>query len=92
LVIADLPGRQRRGDLAQQGFHQRRQLLLLWGKSSGGVLWWRNSMAGRSRGTAARCRCAATGKAVRLFRDFRYSTLDSWSRKRRVVGKAEHTP
>jgi hypothetical protein len=24
-------------------------------------------------------RCAATGKAVRLFRDFRYSTLDSWS-------------
>src|ERR1700688_717027 len=30
-VIADLPGRQRRGDLAQQGFHQRRQLLLLCG-------------------------------------------------------------
>jgi DDE family transposase len=37
-------------------------------------------------------RCAATGKAARLFRDFRYSTLDSWSRERRVVGKAEHTP
>jgi Transposase DDE domain group 1 len=37
-------------------------------------------------------RCAATGKAARLFRDFRHSTLDSWSRKRRVVGKAEHTP
>jgi hypothetical protein len=36
-------------------------------------------------------RCAASGKAVRLFRDFRYSTLDSWSRERRVVGKAEHT-
>src|SRR6202008_510105 len=32
-----------------------------------------------------------TGKAARLFRDFRYSTLDSWSRERRVVGKAEHT-
>src|SRR5580704_2128879 len=31
LVIADLPGRQRRGDLAQQGFHQRRQLLPLCG-------------------------------------------------------------
>jgi hypothetical protein len=27
----------------------------------------------------------------RLFRDFRYRTLDSWSRTRRVVGKAEHT-
>ena len=36
--------------------------------------------------------CATTGKAARLFRDFRHSTLDSWSRKRRVVGKAEHTP
>ena len=36
--------------------------------------------------------CAATGKAARLFRDFRHSTLDSWSSKRRVVGKAEHTP
>jgi hypothetical protein len=30
-------------------------------------------------------------KAARLFRDFRYSTLDSWNRERRVVGKAEHT-
>jgi Transposase DDE domain group 1 len=37
-------------------------------------------------------RCAATGKAARLFRDFYYSTLDSWSCKRRVIGKAEHTP
>jgi Transposase DDE domain group 1 len=36
-------------------------------------------------------KCAATGKATRLFRDFHYSTLDSWSRKRRVIGKAEHT-
>ncbi|MER9874586.1 IS1380 family transposase [Mesorhizobium sp. M0195] len=36
--------------------------------------------------------CAASGKAARLFRDFRYATLDSWSRRRRVVGKAEHTP
>lgn len=33
-----------------------------------------------------------TGKAARRFRDFRYRTLDSWSRPRRVVGKAEHTP
>lgn len=35
---------------------------------------------------------AAAGEAARLFRDFRYATLDSWSRQRRVVGKAEHTP
>nr|MBO2515607.1 IS1380 family transposase [Gammaproteobacteria bacterium] len=31
-----------------------------------------------------------TGKPARVFRDFRYSTLDSWSRRRRVIGKAEH--
>jgi hypothetical protein len=36
--------------------------------------------------------CATSGKAARVFKDFRYSTLDSWSRRRRVVGKAEHTP
>jgi hypothetical protein len=32
-----------------------------------------------------------TGEPVRRFRDFRWSTLDSWSRRRRVVGKAEWT-
>ena len=32
------------------------------------------------------------GKPARVFRDFRYRTRDSWCRKRRVVGKAEHTP
>jgi hypothetical protein len=37
-------------------------------------------------------RCAASGKPARLFRDFHYRTIDSWSRGRRVVGKAEHTP
>jgi len=36
--------------------------------------------------------CAASGKPARVFRDFCYQTLDSWSRERRVVGKAEHTP
>jgi hypothetical protein len=35
--------------------------------------------------------CLATGKPARVFRDFRYRTRDSWSRTRRVVGKAEHT-
>lgn len=32
----------------------------------------------------------ATGHASRVFKDFSYQTLDSWSRSRRVVGKAEH--
>jgi len=31
-----------------------------------------------------------TGKASRVFRDFQYKTRKSWSRKRRVIGKAEH--
>jgi hypothetical protein len=32
----------------------------------------------------------ATGQPARVFRDFQYQTLESWSRERRVVGKAEH--
>jgi DDE family transposase len=40
---------------------------------------------------AAARACAASGKPARRFRDFRYRTRDSWSRARRVVGKAEHT-
>ncbi len=32
-----------------------------------------------------------TGKPARRFHDFRWSTLDSWSRRRRVVAKAEWT-
>ena len=35
--------------------------------------------------------CRTTGKAARLFRDA-YQTENSWSRPRRVVGKAEHLP
>ena len=31
-----------------------------------------------------------TGEAARCFSDFRYRTRKSWSRSRRVVGKAEH--
>ena len=31
-----------------------------------------------------------TGKPARRFKDFRYRTRDSWSRQRRVIGKAEH--
>ena len=29
-------------------------------------------------------------KSARVFKDFRYQTLDSWSSERRVIGKAEH--
>ena len=38
----------------------------------------------------AKAEHAATGEAARRFRDFPYRTLDSWSRERRVVAKAEH--
>lgn len=33
-----------------------------------------------------------SGRAARRFRDFRYRTRKSWSRARRVVGKAEYLP
>jgi hypothetical protein len=32
-----------------------------------------------------------TGQPARRFRDFRYTTRESWSRRRRVIGKAEWT-
>ena len=40
---------------------------------------------------AARAEAERTGKPARRFKDFRWSTLDSWSRTRRVIGKAEWT-
>jgi hypothetical protein len=39
---------------------------------------------------AAAADSAQSGAAVRLFKDFRYQTRDSWSHERRVIGKAEH--
>jgi hypothetical protein len=33
---------------------------------------------------------AKTDRPARRFKEFRYATLDSWSRERRVIGKAEH--
>ena len=36
--------------------------------------------------------CQASGEPARVFADFRYRTLTSWSRERRVVGKAEQLP
>lgn len=38
----------------------------------------------------AKAQFEATRKAARVFKDFNYQTHDSWSRVRRVVGKAEH--
>jgi hypothetical protein len=35
--------------------------------------------------------CAETGAPARLYEELRYRTLETWSRKRRVVGKAEIT-
>ena len=32
-----------------------------------------------------------TSRTARCFKDFRYTTLGSWSRERRVIGKAEVT-
>lgn len=37
----------------------------------------------------AQARYLSTGVACRVFAELRYRTLDSWSRERRVVGKAE---
>ena len=39
---------------------------------------------------AARTQYEGSGQAARVFRDFRYRTRTSWSRERRVIGKAEH--
>jgi DDE family transposase len=46
----------------------------------------------------AEAEASATGAPARRYKDFRYSTLDSWSRRRRVVanprptGETEHLP
>ena len=39
---------------------------------------------------AAEVQSRTSGKPVRLFKDFTYRTRESWSRSRRVVGKAEY--
>ncbi len=36
--------------------------------------------------------CRQSGEAARVFRDFLWSTKKSWSRRRRVIAKAEWTP
>jgi hypothetical protein len=42
--------------------------------------------------TAAEAESLAQGGPARRFADFAWQTLDSWSRTRRVVAKAEHLP
>ena len=39
---------------------------------------------------AAQAQYEVSGEAARVFKDFRYQTRKSWSRQRRVIGKAEH--
>jgi len=48
---------------------------------------WIRQLAPESKRT--RKQFDQTGRAAPCFRDFSYRTLDSWSRSRRVVGKAE---
>jgi hypothetical protein len=53
----------------------------------------RNSRLQRALGgelTQARALFEESGKAARVFKDFVYRTKKSWSRQRRVIGKAEH--
>jgi hypothetical protein len=53
----------------------------------------RNQRLQRSIGAElaqARARFEQSGKAERIFKDLLYKTRKSWSRQRRVVGKAEH--
>jgi hypothetical protein len=53
----------------------------------------RNARLQRALGgelTQARTLFEESGKAARVFKDFVYRTQKSWSRQRRVVGKAEH--
>jgi hypothetical protein len=55
----------------------------------------RNARLQRALGeelTQARALFEESGKAARVFKDFVYRTKKSWSRQRRVVGKAEHLP
>ena len=40
----------------------------------------------------AEAKAKESGKPERLFKELRYQTLNSWSRERRVVAKAEHLP
>ena len=49
-----------------------------------------NSLGEKCELEQAKQQYEATGEASRVFKDFIYQTHKSWSRARRVVGKAEH--
>ena len=49
---------------------------------------WRSAIAQELE--QARCEHERTGEPARVFADFLYSTRKSWSKWRRVIGKAEH--
>lgn len=42
--------------------------------------------------TEAEAICQSTQQPARIFKELNYRTIDSWSRSRRVVAKAEHLP
>jgi hypothetical protein len=49
-------------------------------------------IVGQIRARWSRVEILAKGGAIRRFADFAWRTVDSWSRTRRVVAKAEHLP
>ena len=74
-----------------------RDALMSWCESEHQVYYLlglaKNSRLKRKLGKAmskAKRRYLRTGEPARFFRIFQYRTLKSWSRKRKVVGKAEH--
>ena len=74
-----------------------REELMAWYEASGVDYVFGRSKSTRLKAilaaplTEAERQSATSGKPARLFRHFRYRTRDSWSRERRVMGKAEHT-
>jgi len=81
---------------ADSGF--AREAIMAWCEESGvdyvfGLA--KNARLNRALGKElhqARLECERTGQPARAFKDFTYKTRKSWSRERRVVGKAEHLP
>ncbi len=81
---------------ADSGF--AREAIMAWCEESGvdyvfGLA--KNARLNRALGKElrqAQLECERTGQPARAFKDFTYKTRTSWSRARRVVGKAEHLP
>jgi Transposase DDE domain group 1 len=78
---------------ADSGF--AREELMAWCEANGVDYLFGLARNGRLAGeiaaelAEARDEACATGKPARRFKDFQWTTLDSWSRSRRVVAKAE---